>query len=453
MQFAESSIFVAVFYFQKEKTLKKVLVITYYWPPAGGIGVLRCLKFVKYLRQYGWEPVVYTVADPSYAYIDHNNEKDIPEGITVLRGRAYDPTALFKKLSGRKKNDPLQNIVTSSTKKPSFIDNFGIWVRGNFFIPDARFLWAKPSISYLSEYLKEHKIDAILTDGPPHTNTLIGLRLSQMLNIPWLADFQDPWTQVDYYAKMKIGKRADQKHKRLEQEVFQTARKITIASPSWKTDLEAIGAKNVDVIYYGYDESDFLGFKKQPSPVFSIFHAGLLGSDRNISIFFETIRELLSETPALKAIIRMEFAGEVDHSIKEAVELNGLSDITIFSGMLSRKTVIEKYQSASLLLLPVNQAENAKGRIPGKLFEYLRTYTPILVFGPEDGDVKQIVEDKKLGISVSYERSESIIKQYLLSLLIQFNPLEPVSLQADIHELSNEHITGKIAYFLHEITQ
>ncbi len=432
---------------------KKVLIISYYWPPCGGIGVLRNLKFVKYLREFGWEPIVFAPKNPSYPFLDSNNEKEIPAGIVVLKGKIYEPLQLFKKISGRKKNDPLQNITATTSSKKSWIDNFGIWVRGNFFIPDARAGWIKPSVKKLSVYLKENPVDAILTDGPPHTNTVIGMRLSQKFNIPWLADFQDPWTQVDYYKLMHIGKLADKKHKRLEQEAFKTAKKITIASPSWKRDLEKIGAKNVDVIYYGYDESDFTSFQKQKTNYFKIFHAGILGNDRNISVFFEVVKEILDENPHFASIIKIDFAGEVDFSNKDAVQKNGLDKITTFHGMIARQEVINHYQTSSLLLLPINQAENAQGRIPGKLFEYMRTFTPILIFGPSNGDVKQIVESKSLGISVEYQGEKARLKEYLLEKINQFITQGSTSnTEFDISEFSNYALTKKLAGYLDEIS-
>lgn len=427
---------------------KKVLIITYYWPPCGGIGVLRNLKFVKYLREFGWEPIVYTVKNPSYPFLDVTNEKEIPEGITILKGKIWEPLHLFKKLSGRKKSDPLQNITATTSSKKSWMDNLAIWIRGNFFIPDARAGWIKPSVKTLSAYLKEHQIDAVLTDGPPHTNTVIGMRLAQKFNIPWLADFQDPWTQVDYYKLMRIGKLADKKHKRLEQEVFKTAKKITIASPSWKRDIESIGAKNVDVIYYGYDEADFKDFKKRKTDYFKIFHAGLLGNDRNISCFFEVIRQILDEQPILEKMLRIDFAGEVDFSNKKAASDNGLDNITTFHGMMPRNEVIAHYETSSLLLLPINQAENAQGRIPGKLFECMRTYSPILVFGPSNGDVKQIVESKEMGISVEYQTEKKQQKEYLIALIEKHQQNLPLLEATTINEFSNYELTKKLAGYL-----
>lgn len=261
--------------------MKKVLVITYYWPPAGGVSVLRTLKIVKYLREFGWEPIVFTVSNPSYPYIDMNNLNDVPDGLEVIKGPIIEPFDIFKKLSGRKKEERLDNILQVRSKNSNLFESLGIWVRANFFIPDARSLWIRPSVKYLKRYLKKNKVDAIFSDGPPHTNTVIANKLSVNFNLPWLADFQDPWTQADYYEMFPIGKIAHLRHMKMEKRVFENADKITIASPTWKNDLEKIGANDVSVVYYGYDETDFekIDSKKLSNKIL-ITHAGLLGIER-----------------------------------------------------------------------------------------------------------------------------------------------------------------------------
>ncbi len=431
--------------------MKKVLIITYHWPPSGGITVLRCLKFVKYLRDFGWEPIVFTAENPSYQFLDFTNEKDIPVGLEIHKVPIFEPINLFKKISGRKKTQPLQNITSNSSKRKSVIDTIGMWVRGNFFIPDARYRWIRPSVKYLENYLKCHPVDAIFTDGPPHTNTVIGLQLAKKMGIPWLADFQDPWTQVDYYEKLHIGKRADRKHKALEQEVFKIADKITIASPTWKHDLEQIGAKNVDVVYYGYDEEDFVSFNSssKSSDVFNIVHAGLLGSDRNPISFFEALGQLIKKYPDLEGRIEIQLAGEVDISVQKTIESNNLKTITKYMGMITRQDVLQLYAHSNLLILPINKATNAKGRIPGKLFELLRSEKPILVFGPNDGDVKQLVEGKHRGISFEYDDYHAIEK-YLENALLN-HEFQNFDLSSSVEEFSNKMLTEKVAESLNDI--
>ncbi len=423
---------------------KKVLIITYYWPPAGGIGVLRNLKLIKYFREFGWEPVVYAPSNAHYPYLDDGNFKDIPKNITIIKRPIREPFKAFKFLSGRKKSESLNNIVQVRTKKPGIMDRLGIWIRGNYFIPDARALWIKPSVRFLKNYLKEHPVDAIFTDGPPHTNTYIACKLSQTLNIPWIADFQDPWTQVDYYKDMKIGKRADRKHKAMEQEVFRTAKKISVASPTWKTELETIGANNVEVLYYGYDEDDFSKRTVNAERTgFTICHAGLLGIDRCPDLFLKMLGELVSINPLVE--LQLNLPGQVDFGVKEKIRLSGLDARTTYPGTVSRETALDMTMSANVLLLPLNQQSNAKGRIPGKLYEYLRTGLPIVAFGPEDSDVARILNETGRGKCFDYSSRDAA--GYVAQLMDDGARTALVD-TTKISHFSNRELTKRVASWL-----
>lgn len=425
--------------------MKKVLIISYYWPPAGGVGVLRNLKFVKYLRSFGWEPVVYAPLNADYPQEDHNNFNDIPEDIELIRYPIMEPFSLFRKFTGRKDSNK-SNPVYVRQNNAGILDKFSIWIRGNFFIPDARFLWIKPSVKFLSKYLENNKIDAILTDGPPHTNTVIGQKLSEKFNIPWLADFQDPWTQVDYYKMMHIGERADKIHRRLEQETFKTAKKITIASPTWSGELEDIGAKDVDVIYYGYDEDDFKALKpSNTNGEFVISHAGVLGLDRQPDTLLKVLADLSESIPEFKKRLRIKFAGAVDYSIVEMIESNGLKDNYIELGHVLRVDALQLMLDSSILLLPVNKADNAKGRLPGKIYEYLRAQKPILSLGVLDSDVEHIIDSTKTGRNFEYDDYDSI-KQFVLNVFEGTYKIN--SSIAEVEQFSSENQTKKLAGFL-----
>lgn len=430
--------------------MKKVLIITYHWPPSGGITVLRCLKIAKYLRSFGWEPVIFTAKNASYQFEDESNARDIPLNCEIHQVPILEPINFFKVLSGRKKNKPLQNITSNSDRERRFIDIFGMWVRGNFFIPDARYRWIKPSVRYLTKYLQNNKVDAIFTDGPPHTNTVIGLRLAQRFHIPWLADFQDPWTQVDYYQDLYIGKRADKKHKMLEQQVFHHAKAITIASPTWKSDLEEIGAKNVDVLYYGFDESDFSQYVPSNPEKIVFFHGGLLGRDRLPVGLFKALESIIKKNPSIIDKFEIRLAGEVDHSVKEEIQKRGLENITHYLGMISRESVVQEIAKARILLLPVNQAKNANGRIPGKLFELLRSEKPILAFGSLHSDVQQVLRETKRGKLIAYEDVPGI--EQVIEDLIDGYSLGWFDPTSDISMYSNELLTKKVAHLLDSIS-
>lgn len=409
------------------------------------------MKFAKYLRNFGWEPVIYTAKNAQYPYLDESNLIDIPENLEVLRHRIFEPFNLFKILSGRKLSEPLSNPVHVREKKQSFIDKFSIWIRGNFFIPDARAFWIRPSVRYLSEYLRKNKIDAILSDGPPHTNTYIAYKISKIFNIPWLADFQDPWTQVDYYKDLMLMNFADRKHKRMEQEVFRQASKITVASPDWARELEKIGAKNASEIYWGYDEDDFKNVSDVKSDGrFIISHSGLLGMDRNPETLFETISELMQEDPSIKDKFRIIFPGMIDYSVKQSADKYGLNEIIEYPGNIKRREVLELNARSAILLLPLNKADNAKGRIPGKLFEYLRSGNQILCLGPGNSDAGSIILKTKRGLCCEYD-DKIIIKEFIQKVYNNFINNSLTILTDDISEYSVENQTGKIAYFLNEI--
>ena len=431
--------------------MKKVLIITYYWPPAGGISVHRSLKFAKYLPEFGWEPIVYTTENAQYPYLDDSNFKDIHEKTTVIKRPIVEPFGIFKLLSGRKKDESLNNIVHVRDRKHRWIDDLGIWVRGNFFIPDARSLWVRPSVKFLVKYLKENPVDAIFSDGPPHTNTRVATLVHQKTNIPFLADFQDPWTQVDYYPLMKLTSWADQRHKRMEQEAFEAASKITIASPSWKKDLESIGAKNVDVLYWGFDEDDFQHIDYKLDSHFTITHAGLIGFDRLPQVFFQALSELCNELSEFTKYLRIQLAGQIDYSVVESYQKNDLAPFVKNLGIINRDNTLQLIVSSQILLLLLNQALNAKGRVPGKLFEYLKANRPILCLGPTDSDVAKIIKDTQRGNTFNYPDKEAI-KQYVMKLFNAFLERRSAYLASNIDKYSVKNQTKILSSYLSKIS-
>ncbi len=432
--------------------MRKVLIISYYWPPAGGISVHRSLKFAKYLRKFGWEPVVYVPSNANYPYYDEGNLKDIPENLTILTRPIKEPFNIFKILSGRGKNESLNNIVHVRTRKQSLIDKLGIWIRGNLFIPDARSLWIRPSVKYLSSYLKANPVDAIFADGPPHTNNVIATKLSKRYGIPYLADFQDPWTQVDYYELFPITSWADKKHKRLEQEVFNQASKITIASPSWKIDLEQIGAKNVEVLYWGFDEEDFADLKPIENPYFSIAHIGLMGFDRNPEVFFRVLGDLKEENQEFSKDLKIILAGQIDYSVKKSISECNLDINVEYHGIVDRIAALKMAKGCSLLLLLLNKAKNAKGRLPGKLYEYLRLRRPVVALGFKDSDAEEIIKNTGSGESFEYDDSLKI-RDFILSSYNKFKNEQLLQTTGEIGYYSVENQTKRLSEFLNGISR
>lgn len=434
-----------------QEARKKVLIISYYWPPSGGIAVLRCLKWAKYLREFGWEPVVFTAEDAHYPSLDPSNEKDIPEGMTVLRGKIFEPYALYKRFTGQDKDANVNNVFYVQDEQPGWAHRFSVWVRSNFFIPDARAMWIRPSVRFLLEYLRENPVDAMVSDGPPHSNTRIATILKQKTSIPWLADFQDPWTQVDYYQMLSLTGWADRKHRRLEQEAFRAADKTTIVSPTWKAELEEIGAQNVSVIPWGYDPEDFQDIQAADVPGFTFMHLGIMGHDRNPATFFKVLREIGEEYDDFLQHLHLELVGQVDFSVQEAYAMEGLLQQVQLPGSVPRAKALELTAGSPILLLLLNKQHNVKGRIPGKLFEYLAARRPILVLGPPDSDVASIVAETNSGYTCDYEDAAGI-RKVVLKLYQQFldgKLMQP--LKGDIEKYSVKNLTARLAGFLDEI--
>ncbi len=436
---------------QMTEKRKKVIIVTYYWPPAGGIGVLRCLKIAKYLLRHGWEPVIFTSSTKAYQFLDPNNNADVPAGIEVIRVSAFNPIAFFKRISGRKKEVPLIDIMATPAVRNRWIDGLGIWIRGNFFIPDARSLWIRPATRSIRKWLKTHRADAIFSDGPPHTNTVVANNIAEEFNLPWVADFQDPWTQVDYYGHMKIGPRADRIHRRLEQRVFGRADFITIASPTWASDLKAIGAQEVGVLYYGYDEEDFTDYAPQQTKQPVVFHGGLLGDDRYPAPLVEALSQLKQEGFAPLEDLKIKLAGGVSPNVVARISEAGFEKELTLLGMVSRDDVIREMAQAGFLLLPVNIASNCKGRIPGKLFEMMRSGKPILALGPIDGDVAHLLRITGTGETFAYDDVEGV-KQFL-RLYCSGNSPYPKRGGMEIRELSNEAGAQQIAALLDRVSR
>ena len=388
--------------------MKKVLIITYYWPPSGGAGVQRWLKFVKYLREFGWEPIVYTPENPEAPAIDNSLQKDVPKNITILKTKIWEPYNLYKSFIGQKKSDKINAGFLSEKKKPGLAEKISVWIRGNWFIPDARKFWIKPSVNFLSDYLKKNQVDAIVSTGPPHSMHLIALGIKKKLNIPWLADFRDPWTNIDFYDKLKLSKSSDAKHKKLELEVLKNADKVVAVSWHWAKDFQKIHNREVEVITNGFDEDDFHFEDMKPDEKFSISHIGAMNKDRNPHQFWKALSELLNENPVLKNDLKIRLIGKNDITVIQSIEENNLSEFTETISYLPHNEVLKQICTSQLLLLPLNDTPNILGIIPGKIFEYLAARRPVFTIGNPEGDSARIIRETNAGITCDFNEKEKM---------------------------------------------
>lgn len=376
--------------------MPKVLIITYYWPPAGGSGVQRWLKMVKYMAQTHWEPIVYTALNPEAPIADPSLENDVPKGIQVIRRKVLEPYRLFKLLTG--KRESLGAGFTSSSHNGKYwLGGLAVWIRGNLFIPDARALWVRPSVRFLKKYLQQNPVDIIITTGPPHSIHLIGLGLKRATGIGWIADFRDPWTNIDYAGELMLTRRSQAKHKSLEQQVIQNADAIMVVSPQMANEFEPYKPKRLTVVPNGFDEDDFRPCPIPESTVLTIAHAGTIPPNRNNPMLWEGIARLVDSKPSLAAKLRLLFIGKVDASVISSIRANGIEQLCRFSGYVPHATAIEHMMNSQALLLLVNDSPNATGILTGKLYEYMASSRPILAFGPKNGDLDKILGETGAG--------------------------------------------------------
>lgn len=433
-------------------SLKKLLLITYHWPPMGGGGVQRWLKMSKYLRSYGWEPIIFTVSDAEISIYDESLVKEIPEGIETIKTPIWEPFGAYKKITGKKKDEKVQPGLLNEGDGKEWINNLALWVRGNVFIPDAKRFWIKPASKALIEYLSQNHVDAIVSTGPPHTTHMIALNAKKKTNIPWLADFRDPWTFVDYYDKLKLSKYADKMHHKLERKVLNTADKTVTVTWSWADEFNSRKFdKKVEVITNGYDPADF----EQSGEIyldrsFTLTHIGSMNADRNPKALWPVLKELCDSNQDFADKLRIKLIGPVDSSIFKSIEEFGLTAKLEHIKNLPHQDVIPHLQSSPVLLLPLNDTPNISGVVPGKLFEYMGAQRPILCIGKTDGDAARIIKGANAGEVIDFNESEKL-KTVVQQMFTDFQAGNLTVKSTDYRKYGRDKLAGQIAEALNSI--
>jgi glycosyltransferase involved in cell wall biosynthesis len=427
---------------------KKVLIVTYYWPPAGGIAVVRWVKFVKYIRVNGWEPVVYTVSNGSYPLMDASLERDIPEGIQVIKRPIWEPHQLYRLFLKNKNSGGLADIKPKH--RASFVEKFSNWIRSNFFIPDARAFWISPSVRFLKEYLKANSVDVVISTGPPHSAHLIALALKRETGIKWLADFRDPWTTMDYYKELLLTSWADKKHHRLEQEVLTTADAVTVVGNGMKAEFEEKSRRKVVAITNGFDEDDFNADEIPLDEKFSIVHIGTFFSRINPANLWQALAELKEEKHPIISDLQIKLMGRVDPIVVESIHKAGLEDFLSLLPVQPHSEAVRQTRSAQVLLLCI--FEQTKFVLTGKLFEYLAARRPIFSIGPIAGDAAAILAETNAGTTFSFS-DEMGIKQHLKELYKKFKSGELKEIKNNSQKYSHRELVKEVVSQLNKIVE
>ena len=396
--------------------MKRVLIISYYWPPTGGSGVQRWVKFAKYLPALGWQPVIYTPENPEQLAVDETLAGEVPAEAEIIRRRIVEPYGMYKKVlrrSGHSKEAVEVNPVNAQNK--SFLQKMAMWVRGNLFRPDPRCWWIRPSVRFLKKYLKDHPVDLIVSTGPPQSMHLIGRKLAQETGLPWIADFRDPWTKIFYFKHLSMTRATKRWHEKMEKRVLDEATRVVAVSPLVQQEFQAMTKTPVELITNGFDECDFLQepFKMAeggPQQLFTITHTGLFAADGNPTVLWEVLAEKCNTCEEFKKLLRINLIGKTDEQIIKAAHDAGLGENVYDLGYQHHARAVDEQRKASLLILPLRKEPEYKAVLPGKLFEYLASYRPILGIGQPDGAMSMILDSTRTGVVFDWEDKEAIAK-------------------------------------------
>jgi glycosyltransferase involved in cell wall biosynthesis len=420
----------------------KVLIITYYWPPAGGSGVQRWLKFVKYFQEFGIEPIVYTVENTKYIKEDKSLLKEVPKDINILKQTIWQPEQLLFWKKAKQNNNQVATLTQNRILS---------FIRGNFFIPDPKVFWVKKSVRFLENIIKENNIDTIISTGPPHSMHLIGLKLKRKLDIPWLADFRDPWANLYYNSDFNYSSIVKNIHKKLESKVLQQADVITTVSNSLKGEFKK-SSKNVKVVTNGFDNEVLTDNKNQLDRKFSISYIGLLPKQSNPDLFFKVLKTLTEKDKDFKKDLQVNFVGDIAKEVISTVKKYQLEDYVSFKGYVSHDEAIKIQQKSQVLLLLIPNVKSNKGILTGKLFEYITTKRPILAFGPEGGDLDEILNNTNTGSIVNYDDEHKISAEVLgYYSLYKKNELKAES--TGIMRFHRKELTKQMSKILKELTK
>ncbi len=433
--------------------MKKVLIITYYWPPSGGAGVQRMLKFVKYFSQFGIEPIVITVDEKkaSYQLTDSTLLNDIPKNISIIKTNTFEPFEIYKLITNKKE---IPHSGFANEPNPGAVQKVMRFIRGNFFIPDPRRGWNSFAIKAASKIIETEKIEAILTSSPPHSTQLIGLKLKKKYNLPWIADLRDPWTDIYFYDKLfhtTLAKRIDEN---LEKKVLENADAVLVVSQDIKrifsTKSKKIDANKISVIPNGFDEDDFTKHTINNSEEFSITYTGTFADMYKIDGFLAAFKRIIDLHPTID--IKLKFIGLISNNLPEKIEKLALQNYVSFQKHIPHKEAVKALQESTMLLLVIPNIEKNEGILTGKLFEYLGSGKPILCVGPPKGDAAVIIDECEAGKVFDYDNENEMFNFIEQNIILWKKKLLDNLPNTKVDKYSRKKLTQDLADIIREIS-
>lgn len=426
--------------------MKKILIISYYWPPSGGAGVQRWVKFARYLQLFGFDPVVLSV-DPEYASYPLRDQSLNAEvsNIRIIRTKSLEPYAMYSRLMGKKE---IPYAGFSNEDHPGFFQKFSRFVRGNFFIPDSRKGWNRYAVRAASKIIKDENIEMVVTTSPPHSSQLIGLTLKKKFGVRWIADLRDPWTDIYYYPLMYHTWWAKAIDRKLEKQVLMNADELIVVSNRIKAlfGKKTGNQSKIHVIPNGYDEADFNKVSRSPKDRFVVSYTGTIAENYGIDTVLKVMARLIHEKGFRH--LQLNFVGKVASKYQTMIHQLHLDEFTRFTNHVSHQEAINVMLSSSLLLLAIPKVKDNEGILTGKLFEYLASSKKILAVGPVDGDAAAIIEECNAGKCFNYDDEHAIegFMQQQLALWASNPDLDRPS--GRCQQYSRKNLTRRVAALL-----
>lgn len=437
--------------------MKTVLIIAYYFPPSGGPGVQRVLKNVRYLREFGWEPIVFTVADAHFPAKDETLFAQIPEDIKIYRSKIIEPYGAYKKITGKHTNVAVDvNVIKHESQKLTFKEKLAEFIRSTFFIPDARMLWQLTARKVLRQIISQHKIDAIYSSSPPYTCSLIAKWVKKRTDLPWVAGFRDPWT--DFLTSPKRWSIPKMIDRRLEKSVFQTAEAIECA---WEGIIKDAINKypELDISKFhhipnGFDSADFPKWNYKRGDKFVLTYAGSMYGRRNPKTLLKAINVLLSHGKIDRNKLNLRFIGRFGQDIIEEFNASGLIDIIEIIPYLPHDESIKKLIESDALLLVVDDAKESSEIVPGKVYEYIGVRKPVLALGPEDSAIAKLLVETNCG-KIAHQSDIEKVAEIFLEYYTNWFYEKPIITPNDdeINKYERRVLTEKLAELLNLITE
>lgn len=422
--------------------MNKVLIITYYWPPAGGAGVQRILKFAKYLPEFGWEPIILTIDNPDSPINDESLLTDIPDNIKVIKTSSIQPYNLYRFFTGKKKGQHIPSDILIKNQS-NLADKLSIWLRLNLFIPDAKIGWIPYAVKAGCEVIKNENIKIILSSSPPHTVQLIAGKIAAKTGVKWIADYRDPWLEMlhnqnagRFFLSQKIDAHFEKKSL-----LYPDA--ITTISDGMVEIFRTKAENNYYVIPNGYDETDLLEVPLVKNDCFTIAYTGIMSVTRVPEMFLKSLKRLKTEQ---NAEIKLSFAGKVCKEFFDLLDRYDLQNNFEYLGYLEHKESTKVLMSADVLLLVVDNIPNNKGFLTGKIFEYLGCKKPVFAVGPADGNAAEIIKKSDSGIMADYNDEDGTYK-FVLDFYNDWKTKKS-RFSFKVEQFSRKQLTGQLKAIL-----